>query len=218
MKKSGNKFRILNKRTKNRNPAIIKGYIFALSGPSGSGKTTLAQKILQDSALKNKLKKSTSFTTRPKRSNEFKNKDYFFITAEEFKQGLRAKKILEWTKYLGYYYGTPKEFIDGQLKKGKNVLLCVDLKGAARLKKFYPNNTVTIFIKPPSFKELQKRIENRCHEISKEEVSLRVELARKEVLAAEKFDYRLENKNLNSATSRLKDIILKKIRDNKGRR
>lgn len=220
MKKLGNKFRILNNKTRVTQQKRPKrsGYIFVISGPSGSGKTTLARNLLEDGTLKNKLKKSISFTTRPKRSNEHKNKDYFFISEQQFKKNLRAKKILEWTKYLGYYYGTPKEFIDAQLKSGKNVLLCVDLKGVVRLKRFYPDNTVSIFIKGPSFKELQIRIENRSRDISREEVCKRIKLAKKEVLAARKFDYCLENKNLDKTTNRLKDIILSELGHNQGRR
>ncbi len=223
-----NRCRILNKKPENHLPAerlparqgrqanlrseTMPGYIFVISGPSGSGKTTLAEKIIKGALLKNKIKKGISFTTRPKRSNERDKKDYFFITEEQFKQNLRAKKILEWTKYLGYYYGTFREFMDEQIRRGMNVLLCVDLKGAARLKRFYPSNTVTIFIMPPSFEELRERIEKRCSEIKRREVHMRVKLARKEVLSAANFDYCVVNKNLGKTVKQLKDIILIKIR------
>ncbi len=191
--------------------ASARGYIFIISGPSGSGKTTLAEKIIKSAAFKNKIKKSVSFTTRPKRSNERKNKDYFFITEARFKQLLRAKKILEWTKYLEYYYGTSRELVAEGLRQGSNIVLCVDLKGAARIKRLYPENIVTIFIMPPSFEELRKRIENRCSEINKIEIRRRVKLAEKEVLSAEKFDYCLINKNLDKTVKQLKEIILREI-------
>lgn len=126
------------------------GCLFVISGPSGSGKTTLTEEILKQKELKNRLKRSISFTTRPRRPGEEDKKDYFFISGEEFKRKLKAKKILEWTRYLGYYYGTHKELVDSALAQEKHILLCVDLKGAASLKQLYPGNAVTIFVMPPS--------------------------------------------------------------------
>lgn len=194
-----------------KKPERTQGYIFVIAGPSGSGKTTLAERIIKSAGLKNKIKKSISFTTRPQRSNEREDRDYFFITEKQFKQQLRAKKILEWTKYLGYYYGTPVYLVEQWLRQRINVVLCVDLKGAARIKRLYPRNTVTIFIMPPSLKELRKRIENRCSGINKKETFRRVKLAEKEVLSAEEFDYCLVNKNLTKTVKQLAEIILTKI-------
>ncbi len=199
--------------TRNQKSERIQGNIFVISGPSGSGKTTLADKIIKSAAFNNKIKKSVSFTTRPKRSNESANKDYVFITEERFTRLLRAKKILEWTKYLEYYYGTPREPVDVWLRQGKSLILCVDLKGAERVKRLYPENTVTVFIMPPSFEELRARIEKRCSEINEKEILKRVKLAEKEVLYAEKFDYCLINKNLVKTVKLLKDIILREIKN-----
>ncbi len=198
-------------RQENQKLEGIQGKIFVISGPSGSGKTTLTERIIKSAALKNKIKKSISFTTRPKRSNERENKEYFFITEEQFKQYLRAKKILEWTKYLGYYYGTPRDLIDEWLRKRVNIVLCVDLKGVLRLARLYPENIVKIFIMPPSLEELRTRIEKRSSEINKIEIHSRVKLAEKEVLSAEKFDYCLVNKNLDKTVKQLKEIILREI-------
>lgn len=194
----------------------MRGLIFVISGPSGSGKTTLAEKILKDNNLNRKIRKSVSFTTRPRRSGEQQGRDYFFITEEEFRQERQAKKILEWTSYLGYYYATPKEFIEQQIKNGRHILLCVDLKGAAKLKKIYPRDTVTIFIMPPSLSELQNRIRKRCHKTKEEEVSRRMRLAEKEVLTVDKFDYCLVNKDLTRTVKQLEDIILTKMNQTKG--
>lgn len=194
----------------------MRGLIFVISGPSGSGKTTLAEKILKDNNLNRKIRKSVSFTTRPRRSGEHEGRDYFFITEEEFKRERQAKKILEWTSYLGYYYATPKEFIEQQIKNGRHILLCVDLKGAAKLKKLYPGNTATIFIMPPSLSELQNRIRKRCHQTREEEVSRRIKLAEKEVLTADKFDYCLVNKDLARTVKELGDIILTKMNQTRG--
>jgi guanylate kinase len=189
-----------------------RGLIFVISGPSGSGKTTLRDKLLKDREIKKYgLAKSVSFTTRPKRSREFNGKEYFFITEDEFKQRIKAKKNLEWTKYSGYYYATPKDFLEQQVKQGKHIMLCLDLKGALSIKRLYPDNTVMIFIIPPSLEALRERIEKRCNRIKKEEVSQRLKIARRELLAYEKYDYCLVNKNLQQALKGLKDIVLKKI-------
>ncbi len=182
-----------------------------ISGPSGSGKTTLIKNLFRSKKLNKLLTKSISCTTRPRRSGERNGKDYFFVRTPEFKAGLKAKKILEWTEYLGYYYGTPRDFVDAQLKKGRSMILCLDLKGALRIKKLYPGKTSTIFILPPSIKELSQRIKQRCNKTKKEEVNNRVRLARKEVLDSKKFDYRIVNKNLIPASNRLKDIVLEEI-------
>jgi len=188
-----------------------RGLIFVISGPSGSGKTTLAEKIIADKALKNKLARSISLTTRAKRSGEQDKKDYFFVSEKRFKQKLKAKKILEWTKYLGYYYATPKDFIDRQLAKAKHVILCLDLKGALCIRKQYPCNTVTIFVVPPSLDSLLGRITGRCSQTKEEEVRRRLELAKKELLAAGDYDYCIVNKDLKQATKQLQGIILKEI-------
>ncbi len=187
------------------------GKIFVISGPSGSGKTTLLGKLIQDREISRLLIKSRSFTTRPKRSQERQGEDYFFVTRLEFKRLIKQKKILEWTRYLGYYYGTPKQFVDVQLKKGKNLGFCLDLKGAAILKKIYPKNTVTIFVLPPSLKTLKTRIKKRCKCTAKQEIAQRLSLARREIKACSRFDHCILNKNLQVALGKLKEIIKKAI-------
>lgn len=187
----------------------IRGVIFIVSGPSGSGKTTLLRKVLLDKSFRHILAKSISVTTRPKRSGERQAKDYFFISSAEFRRLVKAKKILEQTKYLGYYYGTKKDFLEDKLKEGKHLAFCLDLKGALTLKRLYPKNTATIFILPPSLKELRKRIEGRCQNTKPEEINRRVKLATEEFKQARRYDYVLKNKNLAQAVNRLKAIILK---------
>lgn len=187
------------------------GLIFVISGPSGSGKTTLARNLLGDKTLEDKLARSISFTTRPRRSGEQAKKDYFFISDKRFKQEQRAKKILEWTKYLGYYYATPREFMERQLHKAKHVILCLDLKGAFTIKRQYPRNAVTIFVLPPSQDALLYRITARCHKTKEEEVRQRLALAQQELKACGRYDYCVVNKNLHQATKELKGIILKEI-------
>lgn len=182
-----------------------------VSGPSGSGKTTLLSRLLGDEKLKRKFAKSISVTTRPKRSGEKNGKDYFFINQADFRRKKAAKKILEWTKYLGYDYATPRDFVDGQLKKGRHIILCLDLKGAKAVRKIYPRNTVTIFVEPPSLEALRQRIEGRCQKTEETEIARRLKLARQELAASCTYDYRLVNKKLAQAVAGLKRIILKKI-------
>jgi guanylate kinase len=185
--------------------------IFVMSGPSGSGKTTLRDQLLQDRELKKYLVKSVSFTTRKARSAEKNKKDYLFVSEIEFKRLLSSKKILEWTKYLGYYYATSKDFLDRQLKSKKSIILCLDLKGALTIKKLYAQNCVTIFILPPSISALQKRIEGRCNKTEKEEICRRLESARQELAEAGRYDYCIVNKNLTQAIRELKGIVLESI-------
>lgn len=189
-----------------------RGLIFIISGPSGSGKTTLTEKVVREKTVKGKLAKPVSFTTRPKRSGEKGARDYFFLTEKQFREQLRAKKFLEWTKYLGYYYATPRDAIERRLARGEHIILCVDLKGAARIKHIFAQNSTTIFILPPSLAELKERIKNRCHKTKGEEIRRRIKLAKQEIAAASRYDYHLVNKNLGQVTQELKKIILKKIK------
>jgi guanylate kinase len=185
------------------------GKIFIISGPSGSGKTTLLTRLIQDKKIAKLLVKSRSVTTRPKRLGENQGKDYFFVTRSEFSRLLKAKKILEWTRYLGYYYGTPKGPVEKLLKEGRHIGLCLDLKGARILKKIYPRNAVTVFVLPPSLSVLKARIEGRCRDTNKKEIAQRLRLAQREILAASQFDYRIMNQNLRVALKELKKIFLK---------
>jgi len=188
-----------------------RGKIFVISGPSGSGKTTLRDKLLEDASLKRKFTKSVSFTTRPKRSRERHGRDYFFLRDTDFKRRLKAKEILEWTKYLGYYYGTSRSFVSKHLKQGKYIILCLDLKGALRVKRLFPRNCATIFVLPPSLKTLRERIEKRCQRTKKEEIARRLRLAKKELNSSRHYDYIIVNKNLRRAVRELREIILDQI-------
>ena len=189
----------------------LRGLIFVISGPSGSGKTTLRDNLFKDRELRKRLVKSVSLTTRKKRSGERSGRDYFFITKGEFSRRLKQKKILEWTRYLGYYYATPRDFVEKQLKAGKNIALCLDLKGVVYINRLYPKNSVSIFILPPSLLALRKRIEGRCSKTKKEEVGMRLKLAKKELRACARHDYSLVNRNLTKAARELKSIILKEL-------
>lgn len=191
-----------------RKHAKTPGLIFIISGPSGSGKTTVLEKIVNKDRFSANLARSVSFTTRPKRSKEEEGKDYFFISERQFKAKLKAKKILESTVYLGYYYGTPRGFLEKRIRLGLDTILCLDAKGAFRLKRLYPENTVTIFLLPPSLGDLAKRIEKRCNKTRQDEIERRLKLSKAELRLADKYDYRLMNKDLNKAIAQLEGIIL----------
>lgn len=190
----------------------MKSLLFVISGPSGSGKTTLARGLLADRALKSKIARSVSFTTRKARTGEQQAKDYFFITAREFRSMLRQKKILEWTRYLGYYYGTAKEFVKGQLSLGRSLVLCLDVKGALAIKKAFGRQAVTIFVIPPSIEALRQRITNRCSRISALEVRRRLSVARMEMKAAGRYEYTVVNEDLARARRELKKIIVSELK------
>ena len=188
--------------------SVISGKIFVISGPSGSGKTTLANAVLQDARIAHAFTKSISFTTRKKRPGECDKKDYFFITESQFFKRRKAKKILEWTRYLSYYYGTDKEFVEDKLRFFSGIILCLDVRGALRIKRMYPKRSRIIFVKPPSIQELYRRIEKRCR-LNPQEVQKRLETARKEMTFASQYDYRIVNKDLGKAIAALKKILIK---------
>lgn len=188
-----------------------KGLIFVISGPSGSGKTTLAEKLLRSPELKSKLARSVSLTTRARRAGERQGRDYFFVSPARFQALRKEKKILEWTKYLGYYYATPKDFVEEKTARGKSIVLCLDFKGALKIKRLYPENARTIFILPPSLGTLRRRIELRGRETRGREISRRLKIAEKEILRAGEYDYRLVNNKLESVVKKLKHIVGREI-------
>ena len=189
---------------------IKKGAILAISAPSGTGKTTILKKILKDFP---ELVFSVSATTRKKRENEKDGIDYFFITENEFKRKIINNEFVEWEKFYDYYYGTYKSFIDDNINQGKSIVAEVDVKGALSLKKIY-SEAVLIFIYPPSFDELEKRLKKRNTE-NDSDFKKRIERAKMELRLKEKFDYFVENKDLEKAISETKRLIKKIIHGGK---
>ena len=198
-------------RTENRERKS-RGLVFVISGPSGSGKTTLAAALVQDKQLAPRLAKSISVTTRPKRTGEREDEDYFFLSREEFLQQRRAKKILEWTRYLGYYYGTPREFVEKKLAQGKSMVLSLDSRGVSQLRKLYPGDIRTIFVVPPSLAELEQRITRRSAKVAPGEIKKRLRLARRELSLADRYEYRIVNTKFTQALKDLKKIVAKELR------
>ncbi len=176
--------------------------MFVLSSPSGGGKTTIRNYLLK----KCPLLYSISYTTRPPRQEEKDQRDYFFVSMESFKEKIEKKEFIEWTKVLNHYYGTSRKFLEEILKKGKDILLEIDIEGAKQVKKEYGKQVVTIFISPPSFEELKKRLKDRKTE-NEENISKRLSLARKEMQEINNYDYLVVNKNLKKCLKDIKEII-----------
>jgi guanylate kinase len=184
------------------------GRLFILSGPSGSGKTTLYKKLLRRKTLRGRLVKAISCTTRPRRKNEKAGRDYLFIGKKEFLDQKRLGKFLESQNVFGFLYGTPRDRLQALLKSGKDVLLCIDVKGEKAIKKIYPAAT-SIFVLPPSFEALNQRLKGRSTE-GRQQLRHRLLVAKQEIVAAKRYNYRVVNDNLNQALKKLEEIIQSK--------
>lgn len=180
------------------------GKLFVISAPSGAGKTTLIKKILN--RVEN-LSYSVSHTTRPPRKNEQDGVDYFFIGPEEFEQKISQGDWLEWASVHGNYYGTSAGFVKNCLEKGRNLLLDIDVQGAAQVMSS-DLNPVTIFILPPSLDILSQRLENRKTD-SKEVIARRLENAKTEIAQKDRYRYVIINDDLELATEALLSVFKK---------
>ncbi|MBU0468658.1 MAG: guanylate kinase [Candidatus Omnitrophica bacterium] len=185
------------------------GIIFIISGPSGSGKTTLCEKVLKDTNIKKKIAKMVSVTTRQKREGEKCCRDYFFVSNKMFLYKKRSGHFLEAKKVFDNYYGTPKRAVKERLKKGKDVLLCIDVKGAKDVLKVFPA-AVTIFVNTPSFSDLKNRLVSRGSE-SKKTTELRLKIAKSEMKEEKNYKYIVINDKLSKATKELEEIMLAEL-------
>lgn len=181
------------------------GKLIILSGPSGSGKTTLHKALLNSPGLKGKLVKSISATTRTRRTGERNGRDYIFLSKENFESLITKGHFLEWEKVFDNYYGTPMKNVLSLLKKGKHVLLCIDVKGARNVKEEFPD-AVSIFIKTPSMKVLQERLRTRASE-THESLQLRLKVAQAELKEAKRYDHVVVNGRLDKACHDLNTIV-----------
>lgn len=194
-----------------------KGKLFVISAPSGSGKTTLCQKLIQGLSGKGRLLvRSISVTTRKPRRGEREGRDYFFISREEFKRRKRAGQFLEWAEVLGNFYGTPGEFVERNIDCGNDVLLSIDVQGALKIKRIMRRkknyDAVFIFIMPPSYKELARRLSKRSTE-TKTELNQRLKLAKREMGFVKEYQYIVLNDKISQALARLKEIVLQERQD-----
>ena len=179
------------------------GKLVVFSGFSGSGKGTIMKELMakhgDDYAL------SVSATTRGPRPGEEHGREYFFISEEEFEQMIKADGLLEYAKYVDHYYGTPKSYVNEQLSAGKNVILEIEIQGALKIKKQFPD-TVLMFVSAPSADELKDRLVGRGTE-TKEVCAQRLSRAYEESLGIEKYDYLVVNDKLDDCVELVNDII-----------
>lgn len=179
---------------------LKEGLKIVLSGPSGSGKGTIVKELIKDE----RFKLSVSATTRASREGEEDGKHYFFKTEEAFCQMIEKNELLEYAKFCGNYYGTPKSFIEECVKKGKDVILEIEVQGAAQIKDIYPD-AVFVFVIPPSFTELESRLIGRNTETS-EVIRKRLERAKEEIYLYKEYDYIIINDNIERAAAFIRQI------------
>ena len=174
----------------------MEGKLFIFSAPSGSGKTTIVKNLLEKNLG---LEFSISATSRPKRDNETDKKDYYFLTAEDFKEKIQRDEFVEWEEvYENRFYGTLKTELERIWNQGKHVIFDVDVIGGLNIKKKYPKKALSIFVMPPSVEELAKRLNLRSTD-SSEDIEVRLNKAKEELSFAKKFDIVIINDELEKA-------------------
>lgn len=184
---------------------INKGKIILISGPSGVGKKTILDEILNNKNLN--IVYSISATTRPKRHNEIHGKDYYFLSRNEFENGINQGDFLEYAEFCGNYYGTPKQKIFEQLNQGKNVLLEIETLGAKNImQQFDKNKIISVFLIPPSLEILKQRLINRGTE-TLETIDKRVQKASDELKYQDMYQNIVVNDNVNQTIKEITKII-----------
>ena len=183
-----------------------KGVLFVFSGPSGVGKGTLKAKLFEEFA--GKIAYSVSATTRGPREGEVDGKDYFFITRQEFESRVQNNEFLEHAVFAGNCYGTPRAYVEKLLNSGMNVVLEIDVQGALQVMQSMPE-CVSIFILPPSFEELERRLRGRGTE-TEEKICQRLETAKRELPYAPKYKYQIVNGgDIDAAYAQLRAVFVK---------
>jgi guanylate kinase len=179
-----------------------KGLLVIVSAPSGSGKTTLCKRLQKE---QRDIFLSVSYTTRSPRPGEKKGRDYHFISEKKFAKKIDNGFFLEWAKYFGNYYGTPKQPILRALNKGRTVLLSIDVQGREKVAKKI-KRTVSVFVVPPSRGDLRKRLKTRKTERQRD-IFKRLKIAEDEMKRAKNYDYVVINDDINKALGRIRAII-----------
>ncbi len=186
---------------------MARGKLVVISAPSGCGKTTIAKAVMRKYP---DMLFSVSASTRAKRAGEVEGRDYFFLTKEEFELRINRGDLVECEEIYGNYYGTLKSEVDRALARGNVMLFDVDVKGALSIKRKYPDEAVLIFIKPPSFEALKKRLLDRKTE-DKATVVRRLDRVPMELKKGEEFDYQVVNDDLSTAIEEVETIIERHI-------
>jgi len=184
------------------------GRLIIVAGPSGTGKGTLENAVMEKFP---EIEFSVSVTTRPRRDYEIEGKHYFFISKAEFLKRIERNELVEWQEVYsknGHYYGTLRSYVDRALEQGKQLLIDIDIKGGINLKKAYPHNSISIFIKPPSAEALEERLIKRNTD-SPEQIRIRLERMPEEMLLGQQFDYSIVNSDLDAAVDAFTEILKK---------
>ena len=181
------------------------GKLIVFSAPSGSGKTTIVRHLLKQEQLN--LAFSISATSREKRGKEEDAKDYYFLSASDFKQHIKHDDFLEWEEvYRDNFYGTLKTEVERIWALGKNVIFDIDVSGGLRIKRKFPEQTIAIFVKPPSIDELKIRLKKRKTETD-DKINMRISKASAELATAPLFDVIIENDNLDKALQEAEHLV-----------
>jgi guanylate kinase len=188
-----------------KNPEKIarRGLMLVLSSPSGAGKTTLSRMLLK--ADRN-VELSVSVTTRPQRRGEIDGRDYHFIDLARLKGMVRANELLEWAEVFGFCYGTPRRPVEKALRAGRDVLFDIDWQGTQQLHEKARNDLVSVFILPPSVKELERRLKRRAQD-SRDIIGARMAKASGEMSHWPEYDYVIVNRDKDQAFVELQAIL-----------
>ena len=178
------------------------GLLVVISGPAGSGKSTVINNIISNAS---EFVYSVSVTTREPREGEIHGKHYYFIDVDNYKKRIELDDFLEYEEYAGNYYGTPKSDIMNHLAEGRNVILEIEVKGAMNIKSKYPD-AVLIFLLPPDYRTLEKRLRKRGSE-SEEKILKRLEIAKWEFEYYYKYDYLVVNNHPETAAGEILNIV-----------
>jgi guanylate kinase len=188
-----------------------KGKLLVFSAPSGSGKTTIVRHLLTQEDLN--LEFSISCATREPRGEEVNGKDYYFISLEEFKKHIKAEDFIEWEEvYRDNFYGTLKSEVERIWDKGKNVIFDIDVSGGLRIKSKFPQETLAVFVKPPSVDELKRRLKQRSTE-SDDKINMRIAKAHVELATAPQFDEIIKNYDLDVAKKEAYQLVKNFLKD-----
>ena len=180
-----------------------RGKTFIISGPSGVGKSTVLKALFEG---RDDLYFSVSATTRTPRDGEINGVHYHFIEPDEFMQWINDDAFLEYAQYVGNFYGTPKKFVDAAMEEGKDVILDIEVQGATQVYAKRPE-TVRIFIAPPNWEELERRLTKRGTD-SAEKIQQRLLRAKVEMKTAADYDYFVINDTVENAVTELRAIML----------
>ena len=180
-----------------------RGILFVLSSPSGAGKSSIAKNILDKDE---NIQLSISYTTRKKRKDEVKGKDYNYISIKEFKEKIKSNYFLEWAKVFDNYYGTPRDFVLDKISNGKDVLFDIDWQGTQQLSENDGFDLVSIFILPPSKKVLETRLKTRAQDTTFEVIK-RMSQATDEISHYMEYSYIIINDDLEKASNQVLSIL-----------